>query len=272
MSSYLMQSPPTDATSTRRGLISTAAQVFAGAKTFLGVIVASAGVQLSALWNTNGTGASDVGVRAGVSTADASVNAAARLLSVRTGIGGSEIEYAAVFKNEFDVFGSQTIKLKTSLSSGNANGAYLTRSGGSGGLGVIGYGSGGRIIYNGDLEFWADTNANISAGTALGTTNVARLTADGLLAQSGTDSSGSPGAATINKPTGKSAIASSATSVTITNSLVAAGDQVHVTWHGDLGAQSKVPWVTTAAGSFTVNVGTAPAGAVPFCWTVAKRI
>ena len=40
---------------------------------------------------------------------------------------------------------------------------------------------------------------------------------------SGTDSTGSPGAATINKPAGKSAIAAGASSVTITNSQVVAG-------------------------------------------------
>lgn len=81
------------------GVVSLGAQTFAGAKTFTSAIIASAGVQLSALWNTNGTGASDVGVKVGVSTADGSANAAAKLLLVCTGIGGTEVEKFYVRKD-----------------------------------------------------------------------------------------------------------------------------------------------------------------------------
>ena len=91
-------SPPLDASSTQRGLVNTLAQTFANVKTFLGVIVASAGVQVASLFNTNGSGASDVAVKVGTTLADASVNAAAKLFSIRTGLGGSEVESLAFYK------------------------------------------------------------------------------------------------------------------------------------------------------------------------------
>lgn len=80
------------ATSLVSGLVSIAAQTFAGVKTFTSALIASAGIQVASLFNTNGTGASDVGVKVGFSTPDGSVNSAAKPLSVRTGIGGTEVE------------------------------------------------------------------------------------------------------------------------------------------------------------------------------------
>lgn len=77
----------------------TGAQTVAGIKTFTSAIVASAGIQLASLWNTNGTGASDVAVKVGTSTADGSVNAGAKLLSVRTGVGATEVEKAYTLKD-----------------------------------------------------------------------------------------------------------------------------------------------------------------------------
>lgn len=80
------------------GLLSGIAQTIAGVKTFTALLVASAGIQVASLFNTNGTGASDVVVKVGTSTADGSVNANATLLSARTGVGGTEIEYFRVRK------------------------------------------------------------------------------------------------------------------------------------------------------------------------------
>lgn len=92
-------SPPGPASGTVAGIVSLVAQTFAGAKTFLAAIIASAGVQVGLLFNTNGTGASDVAVKVGSSVADGSVSAAAKLLSVRTGLnGGTEVQKFAVEK------------------------------------------------------------------------------------------------------------------------------------------------------------------------------
>lgn len=86
-------SPPQDASSSARGLVNTIAQSFQGVKTFLATLIASAGIQVGLLFNTNGTGASDVAVKVGTAVANASVNTAAKLLSVRAGLnGGTEVE------------------------------------------------------------------------------------------------------------------------------------------------------------------------------------
>lgn len=84
--------PPPYATATLPGLVSIAAQTFAGDKTFTGKVIGTT------ICNTNGTGASDIAIKAGTTTADASVNATAKLLSLRTGIGGSEVEKFYVLK------------------------------------------------------------------------------------------------------------------------------------------------------------------------------
>lgn len=270
-------SPPPDASDTARGLVSLLAQTFAGVKTFTSKLVAAAGIELSSLWNTNGTGASDVGVKVGVTTADASVNAAAHLLEVSTGIGATEVKKFWVSKVGPTVAGGAPLELN-----GDGGGVRCLFSSGTGVAGLfnsagslfLGINMGtGLALCSGGFAAPGEVRAGYSAG---GGTSQAVLTATGRLDQSGTDSSGTPGSRTganaINKPSGKSAIAAGATTCQIDNSLVAAGDQVFITWHGDLGTQSKVPWVTTAAGSFTVNVGTAPAGAVAFCWAVQKRI
>lgn len=253
-------SPPVDADGPGgiRGFLNSIAQTISGVKTFASVIVASAGIQIaSVLWNTNGTGASDTVIKVGTSQPDASVNAAAKIFSVVTGYGGTEITRAYFTKdtmvwpvNAWTVeYGSGTLFWKTGST------ALLALLNGSGVL---------RSGYGFDLN------------PAFGAFLTWQVQSSGIVNQAGTDSSGTPGSRTganaINKPTGKSAIASGQTTCQIGNSLVSAGDQVFITWHGDLGAQSKIPWVSTAAGSFTVNVGTAPASNVAFCWWVQKRL
>jgi hypothetical protein len=67
-----------------------------------------------------------------------------------------------------------------------------------------------------------------------------------------TDSSGTPGAVTVNKASGRAAIASGASSVVVTNSFVTASSIVHVqleTSAAGVGGLVAVP----GAGSFTVT-------------------
>lgn len=87
-----------------------------------------------------------------------------------------------------------------------------------------------------------------------------------------TDSSGSPGAATINKASGISAIATGASTVVITNNQVTATSRVLITNTSANATCTGAPWiVTVAAGSFTV---TAPANctvaAATFAWFVVS--
>lgn len=77
--------------------------------------------------------------------------------------------------------------------------------------------------------------------------------------------SGAIGADTRNVALGTNTLASGATSVTITNSLVTTSTPVFVTFHADPGGRV---WVTRAAGSFTVNVSSAPGANAPFSWEV----
>jgi hypothetical protein len=74
----------------------------------------------------------------------------------------------------------------------------------------------------------------------------------GRLDQLGTDLSGTPGAATINKPVGKVAIAAGASSVVVTNSLVTAASIILFSPHAR-DATCKELVVTPAAGSFTIS-------------------
>ena len=266
-------SGPLDASSTVRGLINTLAQTFAGVKTFLAAAVFSAGVQLGLLFNTNGSGSSDVVVKAGTSLADGSVNAAAKLWSLRSGLnGGTEVESVYMQKNAI-VFARGTSSV-IRWDNGGPNSWQIEATPGAGFLRM-----GNNLVQYFGLRL-SDGYGVSSYGFEVNNTSftqayfrVGGLGASlGRIDQFGSDTTGTPGNATSNSAIGRSAIAGGNTTVTITNSLVAAGDHVDITWHGDLGTQSKIPWVSTAAGSFTVNVGTAPAGAVNFCWRVAKRL
>jgi hypothetical protein len=88
--------------------------------------------------------------------------------------------------------------------------------------------------------------------------------------KAGTDSSGTPGAATIDKPTGISAIANGAASVVITNALAKTTSRIMITWLGDHGAARS--WVTPAAGGFTVNLSAAAGADTSFCWEVSDLL
>lgn len=239
----LIPSPPPDATSTVRGLINRFAQTFDGVKTFLGLIVANAGIQLGLLFNTNGSGASDVVVKAGTSLADASVNAAAALFAVKTGIGGTEVDNFRVIKRGV-------------LIGNGPSSIYLTTVEGS------------YILDVGNVRA-ATLNSTAYLGCSVG--GVFRFFTDGAqfgrIDQSGTDSTGTPGNATINRPIGKSAIAIGAATVRITNSLVTANSHVVFSPHVR-DATCKELIVTPGAGFFDVS-GTANAtAALPFSWEV----
>jgi hypothetical protein len=120
-------SPPSVATSTKAGLLDYLAQTVGGVKTFLGLIVASAGIQLALLFNTNGSGASDIAVKLGTSTAEASTNAAARLLSLRTGLnGGAEVESLGLHKGGLIAGGSGFLTLSGAVGARlQFNGAFI---------------------------------------------------------------------------------------------------------------------------------------------------
>jgi hypothetical protein len=214
----------------------------------------------------NGGSASDVGVKVGVSTADGSVNATAKLLSVRTGIGGTEVEKLAVLKSGRIVgdggaessAGSTVVQLSELFWSALRGGrGFFINQAGSGAVQMytnVGSFTGIEVI--GDISF------------AVANVFVAKVATGGRFDQSGTDSSGTPGAATINKPTGISAIASGSATVVITNSLATTTSRILITWHGDHGQTRD--WVVRAAGSFTVTLNAAASANTAFSWEVSS--
>lgn len=89
--------------------------------------------------------------------------------------------------------------------------------------------------------------------------------------RTGADSTASPGAATINKAAGKSAIASGATSAVVTNSTVTANSIVMLT-PLDIDATNCPAWsAVPAAGSFTATCSGTLGATWKFSWMVVNR-
>jgi hypothetical protein len=78
-------------------------------------------------------------------------------------------------------------------------------------------------------------------------------TSGGKIRFTSTDASGTPGAATINKPSGTVAVANGASSVVVTNSLVTAQSRIFVVLE-DITDAVQVRGVVKAAGSFTIHL------------------
>jgi hypothetical protein len=218
------------------------------------------GVQL---FGQTGAGASDVATKVGTSVADGTVNAGAKLLSVRTGVGGTEVERAFFQKGGLTFWGASSNAIK--WDNGTPGVSWQIEA--APGTGSLRFGNNTSTYFG--LRF-SDGYAVSEFGYefSVGAT-VYLKTRLGALDQWGTDSTGTPGAATINKPTGKSAIAIGASSVVITNSLVTAASRVIITQHAR-DATCKELIAVPAAGSFTVS-GTANAtAALPFSWQVSN--
>lgn len=85
------------------------------------------------------------------------------------------------------------------------------------------------------------------------TTLVARVTPSGKYAMQATDSSGTPGAATINKPSGQSSIAAAAASVVITNSIVSSTSIIFAVLQTSDTVCVSIKSVVPGSGTFTIN-------------------
>lgn len=94
-----------------------------------------------------------------------------------------------------------------------------------------------------------DVNTFLRAQTFSGGISVT-----GALALDTTDASGTPGAATINKPSGKVSIASGASSVVVTNNLVTAASSVFAVLQFVDATATQILSVVPGSGSFTIRV------------------
>lgn len=107
-----------------------------------------------------------------------------------------------------------------------------------------------------------------NVGNGNNTTSLLAVRHDGGYVVPSSDSSGTPGPATINLPSGRSAIALGAATVTITNSLVAAGSRIFISPLAR-DATGLLPAVTThGAGSFIVTTTANCTAALSFDWFV----
>ena len=227
-------------------------------------VIAPAG-QSAVIAGPLGAGATDVVTKAGSTQAEATVNATAALFQVLAGIGGTEVAHAFFLKTglTFPGAGTNAIKWDNNVAgnfwfingntTGNMNMGFNTTNLWTGRFSDLGNVFGTLIEFN-------------PSGSAL-----AKISGLGQLDQSGTDSSGSPGAAVINKPTGKSAIAIAAASVVITNSICAATSRVMITPQSR-DATCKELIAVPGAGSFTVSGSAVATAAVVFSWEVSNLL
>lgn len=214
-------------------------------------VIAPAG-QSAILAGPLGAGASDVVTKAGSTVANATVNALAALFQIGTGIFGTEVPAFTFTKTAINYV------LNSWKTEPDATGfwwyvgatPYLLLTTSSGVLNS-GYG----LVVN----------------PAFGGTTVFRTISSqqGRVDQMGTDSTGTPGAATIDKGTGKSSIAAAAASVTVTCNQCSAASRVLITQHAR-DATCKELIVVPAAGSFVVSGSAAATAAVPFSWEVSN--
>lgn len=221
-----------------------------------------------------GAGASDVVTKIGSTVADASVNATAKLDSIRTGIGGTEVEYAFISKTEnFSSPPLHTTGGPSGLTSGAHAwiGSYNGTTVAAVWLGQATPSSTNYALFSG---VGSGTTINAPGGEAVhfrngSTVLMGSLGASGRLDLYGTDSTGTPGNATINKGTGKSSIALGAASVTITNSLCTAASRVMITPHARDATCVELIAVP-GAGSFVVSGAAAATADLPFSWEVSN--
>jgi hypothetical protein len=120
-------------------------------------------------------------------------------------------------------------------------------------------------------------SANLAAGDKIiifcsdnaGATQQLTIDKDGVIGRpQAAATTGAPGAATANVAAGRSAIASAAASVVITNSLVTATSRVYAQLQANDATATFIKSVIPAAGSFTVTVNAAATSTLPFAWEV----
>jgi Pectate lyase superfamily protein len=216
-----------------------------------------------------GATGTDIATIAGSTVATASLAAGAQLLSIQSGIGGTATNHARFVYNLSSSYNETTLAgLQAIADGGNIKRISIDPTNTTGAISLVSrLATGDGAIACIATHDRAQTDlGRLFSGQLFGGTETFAVRNTGRIDQQGTDSSATPGAATINKPSGISAVASGATTVVITNSLATASSKILLTWYGDSGAART--WVTRAAGSFTVNLSSAAAAATSFGWEV----
>lgn len=249
------------------GAVTTGAQEFGGAKTLTGAVLNGVSTIAEALTSlvraaaaslvlrsSLGAGASDKCVVVGSSETDGGTHASAKLLVVATGIGGTQLDYLTLSKTVLDFPMGGASSWKLNFESGHM---YVR--------------TGAANIFQFNSSGIARSGYGIDLNPAFGAYLSFQVQSSGLVNQRGTDSTASPGAATIDRPIGKSAIAIGAASVVITNNLVTAASHIVITPHAR-DATCKELIAVPASGSFTVSGNGNATAALPFSWRVATLL
>ncbi len=217
---------PADAT--HPGLVTDGTQTIAGAKTLSNDLTITTGKLLSPTADSG----SAVGVI--LDTTNAFTTADAKFLSVRTGnterfmirqTAGGNTEIGSIVTGQLT--GRGFAEFKDSLEQRRLRMAATERTIFQGdatdGAGVI-------ACTSGNVASLSNATAKIHTFTNdAGTTEKAAIMASGKLSWPAVDISGTPGDGTANAVVGKAAIASTASAVDISNSVVKAGDYVMIT-------------------------------------------
>jgi hypothetical protein len=162
--------------------------------------------------------------------------------------------------NNVNLDSSQVISLVTSQGDITNTTGSITLNGGAQSL------SGTGIVLNNGI---AQTSGKVVSIQNNGT-EVASIDWNGHFSMQEGNSSASPGAATLNTPTGLSAIASSASSVVITNSLVTANSIVlaQIVQAAADATLTNIVRVVPGAGTFTIYGNATATAAVTVGWIV----
>lgn len=235
---------------THPGVVTSGAQTIGGAKTFSGAITAS---------NLSGTNTGDVtltAVGAVPSANAASLSGQALTLQPADATHPGVVTTAAQTLAGIKTFSSAPV---------SANG-FLAVSGAAGGLSFD-----ATELYIKTPNNGGEIHLQTLGGTELGKINGRGYVTNFFLTMAYTDSTASPGSATINKATGRSAIASGQTTCVITNAFCQAASVVMVTPEDGLDTVVWCKCVPTD-GSFTVTVKTDPGATWKFRWVVFNSI
>ena len=108
----------------------------------------------------------------------------------------------------------------------------------------------------------------VTAGTLDIATGKLAVGASGLVTFDGTDASGTPGAAVINKPKGQVAVAIGESSVVVTNSLVTAASHVVCTLQFVDAGFTQILSVVPGTGTFTITGNAIAVAATKIGFTV----
>lgn len=210
-----------------------------------------------------GTAAAAIVTKAGTTQSDAATNATAELFLVGTNIlNAAPTKYLTVRKGRTTLWGA------SSILAWDAGGANTWQIDGNPSTAVLRFGL-DSLTY---LQLRSSDGYTVFRGmeqrdAATFTTILIKSNSAGRIDQSGTDSTGTPGAATIDKPCGKSAIAAGAATVTITCNQCTAASILLVTFHAR-DATGLLPVAVPGAGAFTVTTTANCTAALPFSWQV----